>query len=488
MTTFGWCEAPTADPLAELSRQYYCISSVIQSRDPLKPNPSSGVPIYLQLMEQVKHAIETGALRPGEQLPGIRPLAEELVDQSQHRGEGVSRARARRRDRAASGRRRIRLGQGADQEGRRKLRAAQATVATAIEKLRARGVTDEEIRRLVEAELAGVYRSGGSAKAQRSKRDERSPGDRNGGPPEALRRGRSAARARSAGAGGIDLRLPRPERRRQDDDDQGAARHGAADAGEARVFGLSPADSGDGVEIRRRAAFVSDEKDLYDYLTVGEMIAFTRPFFPNGAPISSRSTCASSSCRRAQRQGAVARHAHQAGVAARALPRRRAAAARRADLGPGSGHGGRRAAGARRPRRPTRRDGVLLLAPARRSRADRRPRGDHRSRANRRGRRARRSALALPAHPARVRVQAPEIRSARRGRIACAARAASSRCSPTAGAAVVEEARAFRPASIDVVARDVEGDFPRIGTKDGGLTCCGTKRGSKRGGASSPRW
>src|SRR3954468_24482854 len=45
----------------------------------LRPNPASGVPIYLQLMEQVKHAIETGALRPGEQLPGIRPLAEELV-------------------------------------------------------------------------------------------------------------------------------------------------------------------------------------------------------------------------------------------------------------------------------------------------------------------------------------------------------------------------------------------------------------------------
>src|SRR5687768_18608213 len=44
-----------------------------------RTNPASGVPIYLQLMEQVKHAIETGALRPGEQLPGIRPLAEELV-------------------------------------------------------------------------------------------------------------------------------------------------------------------------------------------------------------------------------------------------------------------------------------------------------------------------------------------------------------------------------------------------------------------------
>ena len=44
-----------------------------------RPNPSSGVPIYLQLMEQVKHGTETGAIRPGEQLPGIRPLAEELV-------------------------------------------------------------------------------------------------------------------------------------------------------------------------------------------------------------------------------------------------------------------------------------------------------------------------------------------------------------------------------------------------------------------------
>ena len=54
-----------------------------------KPNPSLEVPIYLQLMEQVKHAIETRALRPGDQLPAIRPLAEALhpdckVDVSRH--------------------------------------------------------------------------------------------------------------------------------------------------------------------------------------------------------------------------------------------------------------------------------------------------------------------------------------------------------------------------------------------------------------------
>ncbi len=51
-------------------------------------------------------------------------------------------------------------------------------------------------------------------------------------------------------------------------------------AGEARVFGLPCAGSTSGVEIRRRSAFVSDEKDLYDYMTVGDMIAFTRSFFP----------------------------------------------------------------------------------------------------------------------------------------------------------------------------------------------------------------
>src|SRR5579863_706460 len=45
----------------------------------LRLNQSSGIPLYLQLMEQVKHAIETGALRAGEQLPAIRKLAEDLV-------------------------------------------------------------------------------------------------------------------------------------------------------------------------------------------------------------------------------------------------------------------------------------------------------------------------------------------------------------------------------------------------------------------------
>ena len=38
----------------------------------------SGKPVYLQLVDQVKTAVASGALKPGEALPSIRPLAEEL--------------------------------------------------------------------------------------------------------------------------------------------------------------------------------------------------------------------------------------------------------------------------------------------------------------------------------------------------------------------------------------------------------------------------
>src|SRR5262249_55923698 len=35
--------------------------------------------VYIQLVEQVARAVETGALRPGDRLPGVGGLAEELV-------------------------------------------------------------------------------------------------------------------------------------------------------------------------------------------------------------------------------------------------------------------------------------------------------------------------------------------------------------------------------------------------------------------------
>ena len=119
-----------------------------------RPNPSLGVPIYVQLMEQVKHAIETGALRPGDQLPGIRPLAEELVINPNTVAKVY-------RELEHEGVVELRHGAGAfiTKNARPRkpdaFRNAQTLIADAVERLRDRGISDEEIRRLFEAELGG---------------------------------------------------------------------------------------------------------------------------------------------------------------------------------------------------------------------------------------------------------------------------------------------------------------------------------------------
>ena len=128
----------------------------------IKPNPSLGVPIYLQLVEQVKHAIETGALRAGDQLPSIRPLAEELVINA----NTVAKAY---RELEREGVVELRQGAGAfvadtaraRQGGAEKFRGAQPLVAETVGELRERGLSDDEIRRLFEAELAGFSKAGG---------------------------------------------------------------------------------------------------------------------------------------------------------------------------------------------------------------------------------------------------------------------------------------------------------------------------------------
>ena len=187
--------------------------------------------------------------------------------------------------------------------------------------------------------------------------------DRNGRLVEALRRCRGAARAGPAACrrdrSSASSAGTAPARRRRS---RCCLAWRARPKGEARVFGAVAAGR-PGAASRSASAsrFVSDEKDLYDYMTVGEIIAFTRSFYPRWRGDLEQKYLASSSCRcDRDDQGAVARHAHQAGVAAGALPRRGAADSRRADLGPRSGDGRRRAAGAGRPRRRAKRSTVFF--------------------------------------------------------------------------------------------------------------------------------
>jgi GntR family transcriptional regulator len=45
----------------------------------LRISDNDGVPIYLQIVNQLKYLIASGRLEEGEQLPPVRKLAEELV-------------------------------------------------------------------------------------------------------------------------------------------------------------------------------------------------------------------------------------------------------------------------------------------------------------------------------------------------------------------------------------------------------------------------
>lgn len=44
----------------------------------LQINFKSGMPVYLQVVDQIKAAAASGAIQSGEAIPSIRPLAEEL--------------------------------------------------------------------------------------------------------------------------------------------------------------------------------------------------------------------------------------------------------------------------------------------------------------------------------------------------------------------------------------------------------------------------
>jgi len=118
-----------------------------------KVDPASGVPIYLQLMERFRHAVESCLLAPGDQLPAIRTLAQQLVISpntvvkayTELDQEGVIELRhgvgafvldgERHRDRG------------------KEIRIAKNLVRAFVEKLRKQGFATDEIRRFVEAEL-----------------------------------------------------------------------------------------------------------------------------------------------------------------------------------------------------------------------------------------------------------------------------------------------------------------------------------------------
>jgi GntR family transcriptional regulator len=118
-----------------------------------KLNPSAGQSLYLQLMQQVRHAIETGVLQDGDLMPGIRTLAEELVVSHNTVAKAYT-------ELEHEGLLELRHGSGAYVSSKRgvksraaRVRIAQQRVRELVASLQADGLSNEEIHRLFEAEI-----------------------------------------------------------------------------------------------------------------------------------------------------------------------------------------------------------------------------------------------------------------------------------------------------------------------------------------------
>jgi GntR family transcriptional regulator len=117
-----------------------------------KINPIAGQPIYLQITQQIRHAIDTGVLQHGELLPSIRTLAEELIVSHNTVAKAYS-------ELEQSGLLELRHGSGAYVAAKRstksrteKVRAAQQRIRSVVKSLQDEGFSEEEIQRLFETQ------------------------------------------------------------------------------------------------------------------------------------------------------------------------------------------------------------------------------------------------------------------------------------------------------------------------------------------------
>ncbi len=125
-------------------------------------DPRSGVPIYVQLIDQVKRNVAVGALTGGEQLPTVKALAIELTVNP----NTVARAyRELERDgviETSPGRGSFVRAEVADGEVRRAVSdVAETQINAAIREVRTLGVELDHARAMIDAALARWYQTEG---------------------------------------------------------------------------------------------------------------------------------------------------------------------------------------------------------------------------------------------------------------------------------------------------------------------------------------
>ena len=191
----------------------------------------SGVPTYLQLVQQVKQALRLGILQPGRPAADGEGGRRQPRDQPEHRAQGLPRARPRRPRRGPPRPGDVRLERAARRcrptTSRRSARRCSAGSS-------ARGPPGSTTRTWPRSSPTrvrppAVVEGRMSAAAASSRRAR-----------QALRLELGAARLHARDPAGHGHRARRPERRRQDDAAAARRRPDRAERRRVRVFGLSP--------------------------------------------------------------------------------------------------------------------------------------------------------------------------------------------------------------------------------------------------------
>lgn len=129
----------------------------------LHVDPGNGLPVYLQIVDQVRRAVAIGILKPGEQLPTVKKLSSDLVINPATVSRALRELEHLDIVRSVPGRGcyvRDDAARGVAKTGARDV--VSASIDAAIREARSLGVDESDLRELFQRALDAWYRGDGT--------------------------------------------------------------------------------------------------------------------------------------------------------------------------------------------------------------------------------------------------------------------------------------------------------------------------------------
>jgi len=126
-------------------------------------DPGNGLPVYLQIVDQVRRAVAIGVLKPGEQLPSVKQLSSDLVVNPATVSRALRELEHLEIVQSIPGRGayvRNDAAVGVAKTGARDI--VSGTIEAAIREARSLGVSESDVRELFKRSLDAWYRGDGT--------------------------------------------------------------------------------------------------------------------------------------------------------------------------------------------------------------------------------------------------------------------------------------------------------------------------------------